>query len=73
MTVCQLLPLGVGGGVLRVLDVLEIAPFDDVSESVALAVLAEPRVDGLPKLRIVLAKRDGQVAAGAHGDVLDAP
>ncbi len=57
----ELLALGVGRGVLRVLDVLEIAAFDRVSERVALSVLPEPRVDGLPELGILLAKRDGQV------------
>ena len=32
-------------------------------------MLAEPSVDSLPELGIVLAKGDGQAAAGAHGDV----
>ena len=32
-------------------------------------VLSDPVVDGLPELGIVLAKGDGQAAAGAHGDV----
>ena len=65
----QLLALGLGRGVLRVLDVLEIATFDRVAEGVAFAVLAEPRVDDRPQLGILLAERDGQAAAGPHGDV----
>ena len=32
-------------------------------------MLPEPRVDDLSELGILLAKRDGQVAAGPHGDV----
>ena len=69
-TAVELLALGVGRGVFRVLDVVEIATFDGVSEAVALAVLLEPRVDDLSELGILFAKRDGQVAAGSHGDVL---
>ncbi len=65
----QLLALGIGGGVLHVLDVVEIAAFEGVAEAVALAVPCEPRVDGLAELGILLAKRDGQVAAGPHRDV----
>ena len=33
-------------------------------------VLPDPLVDGLPELGVLLAKRDRQPAAGAHGDVL---
>ena len=35
-----------------------------------LRVLADPLVDHRPELGIVLAKRDGQTAAGAHGGVV---
>ena len=65
----ELLALGLGRGVLRVLDVVEIAALDGVSERVAFAVLPNPCVDGLEQLWILLAHRDGQFAAGAHGHV----
>ena len=65
----ELLALGLGGGVLRVLHVVEIATLDRVAERVPLAVLPNPRVDGCQQPWILLAHRDGQFAAGSHGHV----
>ena len=65
----ELPTLGIGRGVLRVLDVLEIAAFDGVSEGVALWVPADPAVGDFPETGILLAKRDRQCAAGPHSDI----
>ena len=66
----ELLALGLGGGVLRVLGVDEVLPLDLIPEGRSQPVLPHERVQGRDQLRAVLADGDGELAAGADGDVL---
>src|SRR6185436_5864392 len=61
--------LRVGRGVFYVLDVLEITVFQNVPKGVAIAMLSDPRIHGLSKLGIFLAKRNSELPARSEREI----
>ena len=65
----QLALFALGRSIPRVRGTLEIPLFDHVAKRIAAAVLLDPRVDQIPKLRTLFAERHRQLTAGPHGDI----